>query len=116
MSQIEAVMGMQELLKQIRIVHEDQFKPLEEALNAAIEKGVKKAVKHNKVFKMNVNLTFTPGTMNQIDCSAQMDVKEPKPSSAPLLAYTDKQGRLVGEDPNQTKLPLTQPSQLERKE
>lgn len=113
-SEMPELMDVLAVLQQVQVMHDDEPKWLIEAMNHAIEKGVKKSVRYRKQTVINVQLKFTPGQMNQLKIEAAVNSVEPKPDTLPLVAYTDTKGRLFGEDPAQQKLPLDRTVDMKR--
>jgi hypothetical protein len=102
------------IAQNVQVMHDDKSQWMLDGLNAAIENACRKAFRYRKQTTVTLTLKFTPGQMNQLEIDALVNCKEPKPESLTMLAYLDNQGRLFGEDPAQTKLPLDKPVELKR--
>jgi hypothetical protein len=85
-----------------------------DGLNEAIQKAVKKAVKHSRKTEVSLKIAFRPQGMNAMEIDVALDTKEPKPTPRSMLAFTDTAGRLFGDDPAQTRLPLDKPVEFKR--
>lgn len=79
---------------------------LKDVVNFELERIAKGAKKSNKKAEITIKMTFLPGGAEQMLISAAVNTKLSAPVALPLTAYTDERGRLYGEDPAQSKLPL----------
>lgn len=102
--------------QQAQVIHRDKSKWLLDAINDQLADSAAKSVRYRKNSTINIQIKLIPGQMNQMTVEAKLDVVEPKPDILPLLAYTDSRGRLYGEDPSQTKLPLENTVEYRRKD
>lgn len=67
----------------------------DEALNAGKAKG-----------KLTLTLAFAVGKNGQVEIERDVKVAEPKPVRGKAVAWIDRKGNLVSENPRQAKLPL----------
>lgn len=71
---------------------------LERALAAAIDTGAKSEV--------NIKVTITPGTDNQVAIQIQPSAKLPQQKIAGSIFWVDENNKLVTRNPNQPDLPI----------
>lgn len=71
---------------------------LERALAAAIDTGAKSEV--------NIKVTITPGTDNQVAIQIQPSAKLPQQKLAGSIFWVDENNKLVTRNPNQPDLPI----------
>lgn len=71
---------------------------LERALAAAIDTGAKSEV--------NIKVTITPGTDNQVAIQIQPSAKLPQQKLAGSIFWVDENNKLVTRNPNQPDLPM----------
>lgn len=108
------LMGALEVLTSTRVFFNDKSMWTKDALDAAIEKMVAKAYKFTKQSEITLHFKFNPGPGNTLEIEASLKTKEPEPKAQAKLAYTDSRGRLYGDDPQQTRLPLDNSVEMRR--
>lgn len=106
MQSIPELLDAKNLIASTQVIYQDKPMWVNDALNKALEDLTKKAVRYNKKGKIKLEIELLPGQMNQLSISPILTISEPKSEPLRMMAYTDNHGRLYGEDPAQTKLPL----------
>lgn len=108
------LLGFVELTQTTQVMHKDEAKWLMDALNQSLEDAVAKSVRYRKQSTINLSIKLCPGQMNQMGIEVTLNTVEPKPDILPTMAFTDNRGRLFGDDPQQTRLPLNKTVDMKR--
>lgn len=82
-----------------------------EAVDAAMADTVKACARLGSKGRVSVALSFEP-KKGAMEVSAIVTTKKPEGGSIPVRAYVDRQGRLVEDDPEQERLPFTEPTPI----
>lgn len=100
-----------DMLPLIEGVYDGRRNLMNECIDDAFEKTVKRALATGKVAKLTVTLTFERYSDEQIEVSGQVDTKLPNPKPTKRNLYHDERGNLHKADPNfyQPDLPNQQP-------
>lgn len=105
---INEVLKFEDILHQVDTINTDgDPKQLLQSLNDELSKMVKRTTATRKQSKISLTLNINPGPANTIQISAITTATPPKVEPNPMVSYVDSRGQLYGEDPSQTKLPLT---------
>lgn len=113
-SEMPELLGFLTMSQTTQVIHQDKPKWLMDALNDALANATAKSVRYQKTSTINLSIKLIPGQMNQMSIEARLDTIEPKPDTLPVLAFVDSRGRLYGEDPMQTRLPLNNTVDMRR--
>ena len=105
-TEMPEAMDFQELSACCQVLHNDRTVWLFEGLNGAIADAAKKSARYRKQTSVTLEIVFKPDAMDKMVIEPKLKTKDPDPRPIPYTAYTDRTGRLVMEDPNQTKLAL----------
>ena len=109
-SELIPVMTFCNLLTDCEAHYADKRRFLDEAMEMAVSDVVAKAAKYRSSGKVVLELGFKADGENTLHVVPVLKIIEPKPGTLPVTAYTDSQGRLCADDPNQQRLPLNRVS------
>lgn len=116
MSKVEdmpELMDALSILQNSQVIQNDKPAWALDALNKALQEAVKKSVRYRKKSTIKLEITLTPKQLNQMHIDVSLNSNEPKPDVLTVVAFTDGQARLFGEDPAQTKL-FEEPTRLRK--
>lgn len=91
----------------IEVGHEGETKPLVAALDEAIDKVAAAVDTAGAKGSLTLRVDFKPKGRGALIISAAIKTNTPEPGAFPVQAFVDRFGKLVAEDPDQGKLPLT---------
>lgn len=105
-TEMPEILDFQGIIASTQATYEDKTSWTFEALDRAVADCAQKAFRYSKKASISMQIDFTKGNMDQMVIEVSVKTKMPDPAPHPYMAYSDRMGRLVAEDPSQTKLPL----------
>ena len=108
-------MNFRNVTEAVEVSYDGEQYFLVEAMDRAVAEAVKGAHRLAAKSKIKLELIFVAQD-GRVAITATVDVKTPKPLGVPALAYADREGRLVSDDPRQESLPFPLPAEEEKKE
>ena len=113
MQQKPQQMNFRDVTEATEVSFEEGQLLLAEALNKAVAACVKAAWRHSSKSRVKLELFFAASD-GRVGITAILSTKTPKPAGVPALAFVDRDGRLVADDPRQEALPFPQPATPEK--
>lgn len=107
-------MNFRNVTEAVEVSHDGEQEFLVVALDKAVAEAVKGAHRLGAKAKIKLEVFFVASD-GRVAITAALDVKTPKPQGVPALAYADREGRLVQDDPRQEALPFPQPADEKEK-